>query len=218
MMNVSYAETSNIAYVKQQQQDEQMWPSSIKTRVKYSLLIWLVQAKTMSICKACKEVTKISMTCIWNHREMTRVQCNDNPNRCWLLRWRHETSGKPNWTTDVRLEVSKSNSERNDEDSFIRKWKYNKESAIRTNTRRLTHTDLMENFIFCAVSNVFARIAAVNGLPNFISPNDALSHKGEQNTEISLHTPTSRFLLSVIGDHYGISVFTLQYFIIYTHM
>ena len=66
----------------------------------------------------------------------------------------------------------------------------------------------MENFIFCAVSNVFARIAAVNGLPNFVSPNDALSHKGEQNTEISLHTPTSRFLLSVIGDHYGISVFT----------
>ena len=59
---------------------------------------------------------------------------------------------------------------------------------------------------------VFVRIPTVNGLPNFVSPNDALSHKGEHNKEIPLLTPTSRFLFSVIGDHYGL------YFIIYTHM
>ena len=47
MMNVSYARTSNITYVKQQQQDDQMRPSSIKTRIKYSLLIWLAQVKTI---------------------------------------------------------------------------------------------------------------------------------------------------------------------------
>ena len=61
-------------------------------------------------------------------------------------------------------------------------------------------------------SNVFVRIEAVNGLPNFVNPNDPLSNKGEHNTEIPFPSPTSRFLLSVIGDHYGLS------FIIYTHM
>ena len=61
-------------------------------------------------------------------------------------------------------------------------------------------------------SNVFVRIAAVNVLPNFVSPIDPLSHKGEHNTEIFLHTPTSRLFFSVIGDHYGL------YFIICTHM
>ena len=53
-------------------------------------------------------------------------------------------------------------------------------------------------------SNVFVRIAAVNRLPILVTPNDPLSHKGDHNTEIPLHTPTSRFLLSVIGDHYGL--------------
>ena len=47
MMNVSYAGISNITYVKQQQQDDQMRPSSMKTRIEYSLLTWLGQAKTM---------------------------------------------------------------------------------------------------------------------------------------------------------------------------
>ena len=61
-------------------------------------------------------------------------------------------------------------------------------------------------------SNVFFKIEAVNGLPNFVSPNDPLSNKGKDNTEIPFPSPTSRFLLSVIEDHYGL------YFIIYTHM
>ena len=39
MMNLSYAGISNITYVKQEQQDDQMRPSSMKTRTEYSLLI-----------------------------------------------------------------------------------------------------------------------------------------------------------------------------------
>ena len=73
----------------------------------------------------------------------------------------------------------------------------NKESAIRTNARRVTQM-------------YFFRIAAVNGLPNFVRPNDPLSPKGEHIIEIPLQTPTSRFLLSVIGDNYSL------YFIIHT--
>ena len=38
MMNIRYAGTSNITYVKQQH-DEQIGPSSINERIKYSLLI-----------------------------------------------------------------------------------------------------------------------------------------------------------------------------------
>ena len=48
-------------------------------------------------------------------------------------------------------------------------------------------------------SNVFVRIAAVNVLLNFVSPIDPISHNGEHNTEIYLHTPTSRLFFSVIG-------------------
>lgn len=70
-------------------------------------------------CKACRETTKISAARIRDLRETTRVQCNDNFNRYWLLRWRHETSGKPNWTTDIRREENKSDIERNGEDSTI---------------------------------------------------------------------------------------------------
>ena len=70
-------------------------------------------------------------------RETTRVQCNKNPNHFWLLRWVHETSDKPNWTTDIRREENKNDIERNGEDSTIWKWKYNKESAIMTNTRKV---------------------------------------------------------------------------------
>ena len=32
-------------------------------------------------------------------------------------------------------------------------------------------------------SNGFVRIAVVSGLPNFVSPNDPLSHKGKHNTK-----------------------------------
>ena len=52
-------------------------------------------------------------------RGRTRIQCNDNPNRYWLLRWRHETSDKLNWMTDIRQEENKSNIERNGEGSAI---------------------------------------------------------------------------------------------------
>ena len=47
MMNVSYAGTSNNTYVKQQQEEDQMWPLSTKTITKYFLLIGLVQTKTL---------------------------------------------------------------------------------------------------------------------------------------------------------------------------
>ena len=39
--------------------------------------------------------------------------------------------------------------------------------------------------------NVFIRIAAVNGLPNFVSPTEPLSHKGEHNTR---NTPSHYYL------------------------
>ena len=52
-------------------------------------------------------------------RETTRVQCSDNSNRYWLLTRRHETSGKPNWTTSIKQEENKSDIERNGEGSTI---------------------------------------------------------------------------------------------------
>ena len=49
-------------------------------------------------------------------RQTARVQCNDNPNRYWLFRWR---SDKQNWTTDIRREENKGGIEGNGEDSTI---------------------------------------------------------------------------------------------------
>ena len=118
MMNVSYAGTSNIIYVKQQQQDNQMRPSIIKTRIKYSLLIQLVKRKQCG-CKVCREATKIPTGRIRDQRKTTRVQFNGNPNSYWLLRWRHETSGKPDLTTDITLEKNKSDIKRNGGGSTI---------------------------------------------------------------------------------------------------
>lgn len=47
IMNVSYAGTLSINYEKQQQQDGQMLPSSIKTKIKHLLLIWLIQVENV---------------------------------------------------------------------------------------------------------------------------------------------------------------------------
>lgn len=47
IMNVSYAGTLSINYEKQQLQDGQMLPSSIKTKIKYLLLIWLIQVENV---------------------------------------------------------------------------------------------------------------------------------------------------------------------------
>ena len=91
-----------------------MWPSSMKTRIKYPLLIWLVQVKTVWI-----QSMKMSKTCIRDQRETTKAQCNDNPNRYWLRRRRHETRDKPNWTTDIKGEENKSDIKRNSEDNTI---------------------------------------------------------------------------------------------------
>ena len=52
-------------------------------------------------------------------RETTRVQCNDNSNRYWLLTRRNERSGKPNWSTNIRQEENKSDIEQNGEGSTI---------------------------------------------------------------------------------------------------
>ena len=54
------------------------------------------------------------------------------------LRWRDETSNKPNWVPNIRGEENKSDIEGNGEDSTVLRWKYNKESAIRIDTRRMT--------------------------------------------------------------------------------
>ena len=44
---------------------------------------------------------------------------NGNPNSYWLLRWRHETSDKPDLTTDITLEKNKSDIKRNGGGSTI---------------------------------------------------------------------------------------------------
>ena len=54
------------------------------------------------------------------------------------LRWRDETSNKPNWVPNIRGEENKSDIEGNGEDSTVLRWKYNKESAIRIDTSRMT--------------------------------------------------------------------------------
>ena len=44
----------------------------------------------------------------------------------------------------MRREESKSDIEGNGEDSTVSRWKYNKESAIRTDTRRVTQKYLLK--------------------------------------------------------------------------
>ena len=59
----SYTGTSHITYVKQQQQEHQIRPSSIKKRI-YSLLIWLVQTKAMfmqSMKKSYKNINNLHL-------------------------------------------------------------------------------------------------------------------------------------------------------------
>ena len=59
----SYTGTSYITYVKQQQQEHQIRPSSIKKRI-YSLLIWLVQTKAMfmqSMKKSYKNINNLHL-------------------------------------------------------------------------------------------------------------------------------------------------------------
>ena len=127
MMNVSYTRTSNITYVKQQQQDDQMWLSNIKIRITFSLLIWLVQTMWIqSMQRSYKKYQQLAFEI--TERGGTRVQCNNNTNCYWLLRRRHETSDKPSWMSNITREENKSDIRRNGEESTIWKWNCNKES------------------------------------------------------------------------------------------
>ena len=137
----SYTGTSHITYVKQQQQEHQIRPSSIKK--KNIFFVDMACPNESNVHAKHEEKLQKYEQLALEIRETTRAQRSDNSNRYWLLTWRHETSGKPNWTTSIKQEENKSDIERNGEGSTIWKWKYNKESAIRTNTRRLMQIDLL---------------------------------------------------------------------------
>ena len=104
---------------------------------------------------------------------------NDNPNCYWLLRWKHEMNDKPNWMTDIRRKENQSKMEQDGEDSTILKWKYNKQEKC------------YQYWCKKDDSNVLVRIAAVNWLPNFVSPTNPLYHKREHNTR---NTPSHYYL------------------------
>ena len=109
-----------------------------------SFLIWHFQAKKNVDAKPAEKLQKYQQSAFEIRKKQLGCKVILISVLIVCLRWRDETSNKPNWVRNIRREENKSDIDGNGEDSTVLRWKYNKESAIRTDTRRVTQKYLLK--------------------------------------------------------------------------